>query len=123
MPMTMPDAEYWKEEAQYNADLIRQDTSETLFGAYSIPTNPPVAVLYGKGSAPFKDDEVAQKAVKLLRGRFNNLAVRELATALHSEDGSTWTIIVRSPNRPIESRIDQLSKEVREAYRIACEQE
>ncbi len=76
-------------------------------------------MLYGKGSAPFKDDEVAREAVNVLRGRFKSLGVRELADAFDSEDGSTWTIIVRSPNRPIESRLDQLSKEVREAYRIA----
>ncbi len=80
-------------------------------------------MLYGKGSAPFKDDEVAREAVNVLRGRFNSLGVRELADAFDSEDGSTWTIIVRSPKRPIESRIDQLSKEVREAYRIARKRE
>jgi hypothetical protein len=119
----MTDAEYWNEEAQYHADTIREDTSRAPFGAYSVPTNPGVAVLYGKGSAPFKDDEVARKAVNVLCERFNRLAVRELADALDSEDGSTWTIIVQSPNRPIEEKIDQLSDEVERAYRIVREQE
>ena len=119
----MPDAEYWKQEAQDHADAIREDAARARFGAYSVDTNPAVAVLYGKGSAPLKDDEVAQQAIDVLRERFSSLAVRELANALDSEDGSTWTIIVRSPNSPIEWRLDQLSKEVREAYRIAREQE
>ena len=119
----MTDIEYCKEEAQDHADAISEDAARARFGAYSVDTYPAVAVLYGKGSAPVKDDEVAQKAVNLLRGKFNNLAVRELAGAVDSEDGSTWTIIVLSPNRPIQSRLDQLSKEVREAYRIARELE
>ena len=119
----MPDAEYWKEEAQNHADAIREDEARARFGAYSVHTNPAAAVLYGKGSAPFKDDEVVQKAVDVLRERFRGLGVWELADAFDSEDGSTWTIIVRSPNRPIESRLDQLSKEVREAYRTARKQE
>ena len=111
----MPDAEYWKEEAQNHADAIRDDAAREPFGAYCVATNPPVAVLYGKGSAPFRDDEVAQKAVNVLRERFDGLGVRELADAVNTHDGSTWTIIVRSPNRPIEPRIDQLSKEVKSA--------
>ena len=115
----MTDAGRWQEEAQNYADAIREDTSRAPFGAEVVPTYPAVAVLYGKGSSPFSDDEVAPKAVDVLRERFSSLAVWELADAFDSEDGSTWTIIVRSPNRPIESRIDQLSKEVREAYRIA----
>ena len=123
MPLTMTDAEYWEEEAQNHADAIREDAARARFGVYSVDTNPAVAVLYGKGSAPFKDDEVAQKAVGLLRGRFNNLAVRELAGAVDSEDGSTWAVIVHSPNRPIEEKIDQLSDEVERAYRIVREQE
>ena len=119
----MPDAEYWKEEAQNHADAIREDAARARFGAYSAYTNPAAAVLYGKRSAPFKDDEVAQKAVNVLWERFDRLAVRELATALDAEDGSTWAIIVHLPSRPTEVRSDQLQKEVEEAYRIACEQE
>ncbi len=119
----MTGAKDWQENAQYYADARRKDTSGAPFGAYSVHTNPPVAVLYGKGSAPFKDDEVAREDVNVLRGLFNSLGVRDMAEDLDSEDVSTWTIIVRSPKRPIESRIDQLSKEVREAYRIARKRE
>ena len=65
----MTDAEYWKKEAQAHADAIqeddlepdqerdleeREDTSRAPLGAYSVPTYPRVAVLYGQGSAPFR---------------------------------------------------------------------
>ncbi len=119
----MTDAEYWKQEAQNHADAIRDDAAREPFGAELVPTFPPVAVLYGKGSAPFRDDEVAREAVEVLRERFDGLGVRELADAVNAHDGSTWTIIVRSPNRPIEAKIDQLSNEVERAYRIARQQE
>ncbi len=118
----MPDAEYWKEEAEYHADAIREDTSRAPFGAYFVATNSAAAVLYGKGLTPFNDDEVAREAVKLLRERFDGLGVWELADAVDAEDGSTWTIIVRSPNRPIEAKMNLLSAAVERVYRIAREQ-
>ncbi len=119
----MTDAEYWIQEAQNHADAIRDDAAREPFGAELVPTFPPVAVLYGKGSVPFGDDEVAREAVKVLRERFDGLGVRELANAVNAHDGSTWTIIVRSPNRPVEGKIALLSNEVERAYSIAREQE
>ena len=84
-----------------------------------------VVVLFGNGETRYDEvDSTAQIAVELVRQRIDDLGVMELGFGLDSEASSTWAIIVEVPGRVIdEQRLERLRDALKEAYRIAREQE
>ena len=113
----MSDTEDWKEEAQWIANAVRDEPAAWgRCGVHPLGTDKQTA-LYGTGG----DHEAAQEAVDLLRERLTPMAVKELASAFDSTDSTVWVVVVDSPGVSIETKVDQLKKEVEKAHRDTSE--
>ncbi len=106
------------------ADTAREHHREDPIGVYQPVDDLRLAVLFGNGETRYDEDRTARIAVESLRQRFDRLRVMEIGFGLDSEASSTWSIIVKGQGRVIgERRLERLRYALKEAYRIACEQE
>ncbi len=115
----------WNRVAVGVANTAREHRREQPIGAFHPWGDLTTAALFGNGETRYDDeDSTAQITVESLRQRFDGLGVIEIGFGLDSKASSTWTIIVKAPGQMIdEQRLERLGQELKEAYRIACEQE
>ncbi len=114
----------WNRVAVGVANTAREHLGEEPIGMYQPVDDVRVAVLFGNGDTRYDEDRTAQIAVESLRQRFDRLGVMEIGFGLDSEVRSTWAMVVKTPGRMIdEHHLERYRQELKEAYRIACEQE